>query len=106
MPDAGLAELLRTAKSAVMGHLVRFTGSLDAAEDHFSEAVEAALRHWPEQGRPANPTGWLLTVAKRKAIDAHRKARAKTVGMEALAQLPSPEEDEEARLTLFFACCH
>jgi len=40
-----------------------------AAEDALSEAFASALADWPKNGCPANPEGWLLTVARRKAID-------------------------------------
>src|ERR1700747_95854 len=46
-----------------------------AAEDALSEAFLAALADWPRNGCPENPEGWLLTVARRKVIDAMRRRR-------------------------------
>jgi len=61
------------------GKLVAFlaarTRNVTAAEDALSEAFASALAHWPRDGVPANPEAWLLTAAKRKAIDARRKSK-------------------------------
>src|SRR5712691_11028106 len=48
------------------------TREVAAAEDALPEAFAAALADWPVKGCPANPEGWLLTVARRKVIDMHR----------------------------------
>src|ERR1700722_12057474 len=61
------------------GKLVAFlaarTRDLAAAEDALSEAFAVALTDWPRNGCPANPEAWLLTVARRKLIDAARRLR-------------------------------
>lgn len=56
--------------------LVRQFGDLDLAEDVASEAVEAALERWPVDGVPATPVAWLLTAARRKAVDRLRRDKA------------------------------
>jgi RNA polymerase sigma-70 factor (ECF subfamily) len=89
------------------GKLVAFlaarTHDLPAAEDALSEAFAAALADWPANGCPANPEGWLLTVARRKAIDALRRERRS-------AELLTPDletaEIPDRRLALMFACAH
>src|ERR1700751_4168262 len=59
------------------GKLVAFlaarTHDVTAAEDALSEAFLSALADWRRKGCPANPEGWLLTVARRKVIDAGRR---------------------------------
>src|SRR6266700_3547914 len=59
------------------GKLVAFlaarTRDVAAAEDALSEAFAAALADWPVNGCPSNPEAWLLTVARRKSIDATRR---------------------------------
>src|SRR5271170_335448 len=59
------------------GKLVAFlaarTRDVTAAEDALSEAFAKALADWPLHGCPLNPEAWLLTVARRKAIDMHRR---------------------------------
>src|ERR1700740_531537 len=61
------------------GKLVAFLAAplrdVAAAEDALSEAFAAALADWPVSGCPANPEAWLLTVARRKSIDASRRQR-------------------------------
>ena len=70
----------RTAADAAArrsyGKLVAFlaarNGDVAAAEDALAEAFAAALATWPARGCPTNPEGWLLTVARRRLIDAIR----------------------------------
>ena len=98
------------------GKLVAFvaarTRDVAAAEDALSEAFVSALADWPQHGCPSNPEAWLLTVARRKVIDAARRssnADAATVELQLLV-----EESESAvntvipdrRLALMFACAH
>jgi predicted RNA polymerase sigma factor len=99
------------------GKLVAFlaarTHDVAAAEDALSEAFASALADWPANGCPENPEGWLLTVARRKGIDAMRRRHRDTQagadlkliaeGLEAAAVSPQiPDE----RLALLFACAH
>lgn len=98
------------------GKLVAFlaarTHDVAAAEDALSEAFAAALADWPRNGCPANPEGWLLTVARRKSIDQFRRRASEvstedlpTVG-EVLASAPAEAELPDRRLALMFACAH
>src|SRR6201984_277126 len=70
------------------GKLVAFlaarTRDLAAAEDAVSEAFLAALRDWPQRGCPESPEAWLLTAARRRAIDAIRRRRTADAGAEQL----------------------
>src|SRR5580700_207634 len=65
------------------GKLVAFlaarTRDVAAAEDALSEAFTAALADWPRNGCPSNPEAWLLTVARRKAIDMARGRRRREI---------------------------
>ncbi|MGC2161430.1 MAG: DUF6596 domain-containing protein [Silvibacterium sp.] len=105
------------------GKLVAFlaarTRDVAAAEDALSEAFAAALADWPLNGCPANPEAWLLTVARRKAIDAHRSQRLEVPAAdlfpddpslaEALAAGSAPDtipEIPDLRLALMFVCAH
>ncbi len=99
------------------GKLVAFlsarTRDLAAAEDALSEAFAAALMEWLTKGCPANPEAWLLTVARRRAIDAVRRQHTADVsagrlrpmaeGLEAAASEP---EIPDRRLGLMFVCAH
>jgi RNA polymerase sigma-70 factor (ECF subfamily) len=122
-------ERARAAAEAVArrsyGKLVAFlaarTRDVAAAEDALSEAFAAALADWPVSGCPANPEGWLLTVARRKVIDMYRaqrrdenageELRALGVGLEMSSPAGSVVDQDGAvipdqRLTLMFACAH
>src|SRR5262249_29800080 len=81
------------------------------AEDSLADAFEAALRDWPATGCPANPEAWLLTVARRKAIDASRRRKSGEVAGASLLLLSEGLEAVDAerglpgqRLALMFAC--
>jgi RNA polymerase sigma-70 factor (ECF subfamily) len=97
------------------GKLVAFLaarcGDVAAAEDALSEAFAAALADWPVNGTPSNPEAWLLTAARRKLIDAHRRKRAEAGpdALDAIAdfdQRPGPHEMPDRRLGLLFTCAH
>ena len=99
------------------GKLVAFlaarTRDVAAAEDALSEAFAAALADWPVNGCPSNPEAWLLTVARRKAIDAarrqaHRRDAAPHLILmaEELEAAASDSEIPDHRLALMFACAH
>ena len=99
------------------GKLVAFlaarTRDVAAAEDALSEAFTAALADWPRNGCPSNPEAWLLTVARRKAIDMHRGLRRHELAADELRVMAegfdaaaSAAEIPDQRLALMFACAH
>jgi RNA polymerase sigma-70 factor (ECF subfamily) len=83
-------------------------GDFDLAEEMVQEALLEAIEHWPKDGIPEKPGAWLLTTARRKAVDQlRRQARFK----DKLAQLEGDVmRDDTAegddRLRLIFTCCH
>jgi RNA polymerase sigma-70 factor (ECF subfamily) len=84
-----------------------------AAEDALSEAFAAALSDWPVKGCPANPEAWLMTVARRKWIDAGRQRERSGIvdaDPEQIAAMmsaaPMDGEIPDRRLALMFACAH
>ena len=99
------------------GKLVAFlaarTRDVAAAEDALSEAFAAALADWPLNGCPSNPEAWLLTVARRKMIDAVRRrshAESATGTLlrlgEGLDAAGADTEIPDRRLALMFVCAH
>ncbi|MGH3001049.1 MAG: RNA polymerase sigma factor, partial [Gaiellaceae bacterium] len=80
------------------------------AEDALQDAVAVALERWPREGLPANPAGWLVTVAKNRAVDRIRRDRTFRQKAELLALEETEPLDEttvpDERLSLVFACCH
>jgi len=112
MTGAGdaVARLVRDEGTRVLATLVRVTGSVDLAEDAVQDAVVRALETWPRDGVPANPRGWLLVVARRRAVDVVRR-EAKRLGKEADAMpafdpSPDPLSVRDDLLRLVFTCCH
>jgi RNA polymerase sigma-70 factor, ECF subfamily len=71
-----VAAVFREERGRLLAVLVRQFGDLDLAEDAASEAIEAALQRWPTDGVPTKPLAWLLTTARRKAVDRLRRDSA------------------------------
>jgi len=100
--------------------LARYTGDVGLAEELAQDAVVAALEQWPESGVPRNAGAWLMTVAKRRAIDMFRRNRerehkyaqiART--LEAEGDTVTPDFDaafsddiDDDLLRLIFIACH
>ena len=132
--DAGQEQLERAYRdeaTRIRAALAARTGDVGLAEDAVQDAFIEAIEHWPRDGVPANPGGWLATTARRKALDRLRRDR---VGGDKFALLAATEAwarpdtgphpgtgaDAEAAwddggadrraddelLSLAFACCH
>ncbi|MDA3643996.1 sigma-70 family RNA polymerase sigma factor [Saccharopolyspora indica] len=117
MTDAGVADLLRRSAPKVLVALVRHHGHVDIAEDAVQEALLAAATQWPEQGVPANPLNWLITVASRRMVDQLRSEQARKRRETSAASMALPDEhlappadadahSDDDTLTLLFLCCH
>ncbi|MGD9530570.1 RNA polymerase sigma factor [Pseudonocardia sp.] len=100
--------LLRESAPRVLGVLTRRHGRFDECEDAVQEALLAATLAWPADGLPANPVGWLVTVASRRLTDAQRSDAARRRREEADVALPAPGPvpDCDDTLTLLWLCCH
>ncbi|HYP46553.1 MAG TPA: DUF6596 domain-containing protein [Propionibacteriaceae bacterium] len=99
--------LLRELAPAVIGVLVRRGADFASAEDAVQEALIKAALTWPDQPA-ADPKGWLVTVAWRKDLDAHRSEAARRDRERRLEVQPPPGPTETAddTLQLFFLCAH
>ncbi|GAA1684019.1 RNA polymerase sigma factor [Nonomuraea maheshkhaliensis] len=99
-----LARVVREHAGRLAASLMSLLGDFAAAEDLVQDAVETALRRWPDEGVPERPDAWLFTVARRRGLDVLRREstfRAK------LAQLTWPvSAPRDDRLRLIFTCCH
>ena len=102
--------LLRELAPQVLAALVHRYGGFDTCEDAVQEALIAAVTHWPENGLPDNPRGWLVTVASRRRTELWRNETARRRREETVAALTPPEPQPvtgvDDTLTLFFLCCH
>ncbi|HEX5971065.1 MAG TPA: RNA polymerase sigma factor [Gemmatimonadaceae bacterium] len=110
----------RIESARVIAGLARLVGDVGLAEDLAQDALLAALEQWPESGVPDNPGAWLMTTARRRAIDMLRRRtllqrKQEQLGYEIEAQLERaiPDLDAELdddigdeRLRLVFTCCH
>ncbi len=126
-----VAAVFREGRGRLLALLAARFGDLDLAEEVTSEAIEAALQRWPADGVPDEPMAWLLTTARRKAVDRIRRdrayaARLAVLRVEADRAGPVPAGAVPAgapgdglpggggsdgsvpdeRLQLFFTCCH
>ena len=99
----------------MLATLIGVLGDFDLAEDALQDAVAVALERWPREGEPANPAGWLVTVARNRAIDRLRREQNLQRKTDLLARLETAQPDDEMddattipdeRLSLIFACCH
>ncbi len=106
-----IEQIFRDERARVLAALIGVLGDFDLAEDALQDAVAIALERWPRDGTPANPAGWLVTVARNRAIDRIRREQTLVAKTELLARAQQLPDDEEAiipdeRLELIFACCH
>jgi RNA polymerase sigma-70 factor (ECF subfamily) len=111
--------VFREEWSRLLATLVRWVGDLDLAEEVAADAMAVALERWPVEGVPSKPAAWLLTTARRRAVDLLRRrqtyaAKLAVLGVEAQraeserlgAAAPEPDLIGDDRLRLFFTCCH
>ena len=113
---AAAARLAREEWGRAVAALVRAFGDVQLAEDAVQDAFTLALERWPRDGIPASPGGWLVTVARNRAVDRLRRARVGAAKAEEAARERVREEDPaemddsssipDDRLSLVFMCCH
>lgn len=99
--------LLRELIPAVTGVLVRRGADFASAEDAVQEALVNALLTWPANP-PADPKGWLITVAWRRFLDSTRADTSRSAREVRLAAEPEPgpTHDGGDTLALYFLCAH
>src|SRR5207245_5323363 len=108
-----LDRVFREHWARVLATLVGILGDIELAEDAAQEAFAIAAERWPRDGEPDNPTAWLITAARNRAIDQLRRQqvlaeKTRLIARE-LTQQPGPVMDETAtfrdeRLELIFTC--
>jgi RNA polymerase sigma factor (sigma-70 family) len=130
-----LERAYREEATRIRAALAARTGDVGLAEDAVQDAFVEAMEHWPRDGVPPNPAGWLATTARRKALDRLRRDKAGEAKLallavtEAVADGPpdamrpdaagpdacgtgiggpgaADRRADEELLSLVFACCH
>jgi RNA polymerase sigma-70 factor, ECF subfamily len=107
----------RIESARLIGGLARMVRDVGLAEDLAQDALVAALEQWPESGVPSNPGAWLMTIAKRRAVDHVRRQVNLSRKLEQIGRdLPTdhtdaidvdlPDHLEDDVLRLMFTACH
>jgi len=114
--DQTIETIVREEWGRILASLTQSVGDLQLAEDSLQDAVEVALQKWLELGLPASPAAWLITTARRKAVDRLRRAQTfakKQPDLSYLLDLERPDDIEcyldafpDKRLEMIFTCCH
>ncbi|WP_091349656.1 RNA polymerase sigma factor [Micromonospora rhizosphaerae] len=105
-------QVFRAEYGRAVAVLVRVLGDIDLAEEAVQDAFAAAVDHWPTDGLPPSPAGWIITTARNRAIDRLRReaSRADRHAQAALLyDRDAPAEEgpvPDDRLRLIFTCCH
>jgi RNA polymerase sigma-70 factor (ECF subfamily) len=110
-------QVFRDEWGRVLASLIGYFGDWDLAEESAAEAFAIAAQRWPADGVPAHPAAWLVTTARRRAIDRLRRDRVLSAKLRLLAAEPPAEAGPaeagppaaaipDERLELIFMCCH
>ena len=113
-----IEQVFRDEWGRVLASLIGYFGDFDLAEDAAAEAFAIAAQRWPSDGVPDHPAAWLVTTARRRAIDRLRRDRVLATKLRLLAATePHAAENTgedtvdtsaipDERLELVFMCCH
>ncbi len=105
-----IERVARESYGRLVAYLSVQTHDLASAEDALSNALVSALTHWPKDGVPQNPEGWLLTSARHSSVDLVRHQRVAEASESTLLLLrEEPREEtlfQDERLKLLFVCAH
>ena len=112
---AAIADVFRAERARVLATVIRVCNNdWELAEEAVQEAFAAALARWPAEGTPDEPRGWLVSVARNKAIDTiRRRIKLREIQSTIASQDVAGESQEletkavpDDRLRLIFTCCH
>jgi RNA polymerase sigma-70 factor (ECF subfamily) len=112
-----IERIFMESSGRIMATLIGDLGDFDLAEDAMQDAFIVAMEKWSQDGLPPNPGGWIMTTARRKAIDRLRRSKTyqeKTAVLQHLADLTQTTAETtidmdtvaDERLKLMFTCCH
>ncbi len=110
-----IGRIFREGSGRAVAALIRVFGDIDVAEDAVQDAFAIAMEKWPASGPPPNPTAWIITTARNRALD---RLRRETLGRAILGDVvrdrlqehepdgESPDPLDDDLLRLIFTCCH
>jgi RNA polymerase sigma factor (sigma-70 family) len=115
-----IAAIWQIESAKIIAFLARLVGDIGMAEDLTQDTLVIALEKWPETGIPNNPGAWLMTTARRRAVDQFRRSnvldrKQAELGRELEIQQMASGEDfdvtlgddiEDDLLRLIFTACH
>ena len=112
-----VADTFHQEADRILASLISSVRDFELAEDALQDAMLVALERWPVEGVPRNPSAWITTTARHKAIDRLRRMNALARKQALLQELVEQEEQRGAsemedrvipdeRLKLMFTCCH
>lgn len=111
-----VAAVFRSEYGRAVSVLTGVLHDIDLAEDAVQQAFEVAVRQWPETGTPASPAGWIITTARRRAIDHLRREAGRDVKESSATRLAEQLRADapggevatvpDDRLRMVFTCCH
>ncbi len=114
--EQAIENIVREEWGRILASIAKTLGDLQLAEDSLQDAVEAALKDWQKNGLPNSPPAWLITTARRKALDRIRRSNRFTRKRTELAylialehrspDLVDPVSIPDKRLEMIFTCCH
>jgi RNA polymerase sigma-70 factor (ECF subfamily) len=112
---ADIARVFRAEHGRAVSVLIRALGDIDLAEEAVQDAFTVAVERWPREGMPPSPAGWIITTARRRAIDRLRRESTREARQAEAVALHAPDEGSglpeegpvrDERLRLVFTCCH
>ena len=116
MHQPDITSLYREHYGRILASLIRALGNFELAEDALQDAFAAAVEQWPHEGMPNNPSAWIASTARHKAIDKARRRSWFNERRDEIQRLiefemasDSAEDGEsfpDERLRLIFTCCH
>ena len=114
--EQAINSVVREEWGRILASLVKSVGDFQLAEDCLQDAVVSAMHHWARDGLPRSPAAWLITTARRRAIDRLRRDTtfaSKQAELSYLLDLeneagaePTMDTIPDQRLELIFTCCH
>ncbi|MGV9547018.1 RNA polymerase sigma factor [Streptomyces ardesiacus] len=116
-PAAALETVFRLESPRVIAGVARLVRDVGIAEELTQDALVAALEQWPRDGVPDNPGAWLMTTARRRAVDLIRRRetyarKLAEIGRDLPDSAPAPEDPagpddiDDDLLRLVFTACH